>query len=68
MAVSPCDLPLAERLAISKRAMEETKVIADTKILRDIKICAYYNVDERNLVSPRKESPARNGIGILLRP
>ncbi|MGI6088023.1 MAG: hypothetical protein ACOYCD_08820, partial [Kiritimatiellia bacterium] len=53
----PCDLPLAERLAIQQKEYdaEEPKVIADTKILRDYKnFIAYYNVDEPNLVNPEE--------------
>ena len=51
----PCDLPLAERLAIQQKEYdaEEPEIIADTKILRDYKnFITYYNVDEPNLVNP----------------
>ncbi len=53
----PCDLPLAERLAIQQKAYdaEEPEIIADTRILRDYKnFIAYYNVDEPNLVNPEE--------------
>ncbi|MGI6088300.1 MAG: hypothetical protein ACOYCD_10245 [Kiritimatiellia bacterium] len=51
----PCDLPLAERLAIQQKEYdaEEPEIIADTKILRDYKnFVIYYNVDEPNLLNP----------------
>ncbi len=53
----PCDLPLAERLAIQQKEYDaaEPEIIADTRILRDYKnFVAYYNVDEPNLVNPEE--------------